>query len=270
FNWNIYTYDLTTKKERQISAFHWNEFMPAWMKRGSGVLYALRAEKSTFIIHGKTSGADFKQITLKNNEAFYPDISPDGRMLAYQSYTGNNWEIFTLKLTEKFPESSRKQLTHTSRVNETRPLWSPDGRRILFIANYRNSNDYDLYMMSYPDGVAAPLTAKGNIAPEYVWSPDGTRIAYTSHASGHGDIFIVETDGGKKIPVAVTAADERFPVWSPDGNYIAFLRRRGNNYYLFSAAASGADAPAAEPDQLSSIPCYPEPIVWFSIDDVIF
>jgi len=165
-------------------------------------------------------------------------------------------------------------------------VWSPDGKRILFVANYRGGDNYDLYVMNPEDGKAAPVTAEGNIAAEYAWSPDGKRIAYTSLASGRGDIFVVEVEGGKKTPIAVSTDNERFPAWSPDGASIAFLKRSGRNYYLFSISA---DCRAASPYaavvsstpklslgvpqcgdralQLSSTPCFLEPVVWFGVND---
>ena len=54
-------------------------------------------------------------------------------------------------------------------------------------------------------------------------SPDGTRVAFTSHRLGHGEIWVCDSDGSN--PRAVTNTGPRhvgWPNWSPDGKYLAY------------------------------------------------
>ena len=58
------------------------------------------------------------------------------------------------------------------------------------------------------------------------WSPDGTRIAYSSGRDARREIVVVDADGSN--PILVTAENEprgsmTEPTWSPDGNRIAFI-----------------------------------------------
>ncbi len=55
------------------------------------------------------------------------------------------------------------------------------------------------------------------------WSPDGTRIAFTSRRSGHNEIYLVNADGSGEHRVAQGDS----PDWSPDGTKIVFARQRG-------------------------------------------
>lgn len=60
------------------------------------------------------------------------------------------------------------------------------------------------------------------------WSPDGTRITFSSGRYGgdraQGDIFVIDADGSGETRLTHSRlTDDRFPVWSPDGSRIAFL-----------------------------------------------
>jgi len=60
-------------------------------------------------------------------------------------------------------------------------------------------------------------------------SPDGKLVAF----SYLGDIWVVETIGGKARPVTVHRAHEINPVFSPDGRSIAFSSNRHGSYNVF-------------------------------------
>lgn len=55
-----------------------------------------------------------------------------------------------------------------------------------------------------------------------VWSPDGTRIAFTSNKEGNYDIFVMDTDGSKITRLTTSKANEKEPSWFPDGKHIAY------------------------------------------------
>ncbi len=60
-------------------------------------------------------------------------------------------------------------------------------------------------------------------------SPDGKLVAF----SYLGDIWVVETIGGKARPVTMHRAHEMSPVFSPDGRSIAFSSNRHGSYNVF-------------------------------------
>jgi Tol biopolymer transport system component len=99
-----------------------------------------------------------------------------------------------------------------------------------------------IYVMNF-DGSALTRLSAPTIAPmdkDPVWSPDGTRIAFTS--SGFNDledIFVMNADGSGRIQLTnggsyLTYNSSRAPSWSPDGSKIAFLGWRGGPNEVFS------------------------------------
>jgi len=88
--------------------------------------------------------------------------------------------------------------------------------------------DKDIYVMA-TDGSGQTNISNNAASNESmpVWSPDGTKIAYSRYPSGqsHSDIYIANADGSN--PVNLTArisntSNEAVPAWSPDGTQIAF------------------------------------------------
>ncbi len=69
-------------------------------------------------------------------------------------------------------------------------------------------------------GNLRPLTTEGfeslsgAVTP---WSPDGTRLLYTSTRTGAADIWVLPVDGGKPRQLTNDVRDDNSPIWSPDG-----------------------------------------------------
>lgn len=84
--------------------------------------------------------------------------------------------------------------------------------------------------------------AQAQVSPDWyrypALSPDGTTIVF-SHA---GDLYRVDSAGGRAVPLTVHAAWDGEPVWSPDGKWIAFASDRHGNLDVFLMPAEGGEA----------------------------
>ncbi len=86
----------------------------------------------------------------------YPQISPDGETIAF-TYKG---DIFTVPATGGRAE----QLTSHPGL-DTRPIWSPDGKKIAFASNREGS--FDIYVVGREGGAPTRLTThSGSEMPE--------------------------------------------------------------------------------------------------------
>ena len=93
---------------------------------------------------------------------------------------------------------------------------SPDGRTIAFDLLG------DIYVMPITGGAAQPVASGMAYEMQPRFSPDGSKIAFTSDRDGGDNIWIMNADGSDKRQVT----KEKFrllnnPTWSADGNYIA-------------------------------------------------
>jgi TolB protein len=159
------------------------------------------------------------------------------------------------------------------------PLWSPDGSKIIF-QSARNLDGSDSLSSNFitniwvvnsdGSGSATALTkttVTGTGIDSAVWSPDGSKIAFSSaraldgsdavNTNGTKNIWLVKTDGSGVTPLTkltAVGADSDVPSWTPDGSKVVFESGRAldgsdavntfgtANAWLINADGSGATA----------------------------
>jgi hypothetical protein len=84
-------------------------------------------------------------------------------------------------------------------------------------------------------------------AGEPAWSPDGTKLAYSSKIGGTGGIFIVNADGTGTTRVTNDPADGE-PTWSPDGTKLAFVHVSTGRRRLVTANLDGSGLTVITPN----------------------
>jgi len=82
-----------------------------------------------------------------------------------------------------------------------------------------------------------------NSAHDYYadWSPDGTKIAFTSEKYENEHIFVMNTDGTNQVRLTNYKAQNRRPSWSPDGTRIAFDSKRDEMGEIYVMNSDGTN-----------------------------
>jgi TolB protein len=123
---------------------------------------------------------------LTHDGGHQPSWSADGSQIAYNTAVGASQQVF---LVNADGTNRHQALTTSGSVIDT--VWRPSSR-ILF-GMLQESKNYELY--SFDPTNAASLKRLTTIRggdDEPSWSPDGTRISWTS---GSGGIWIMNADG---------------------------------------------------------------------------
>ncbi len=223
---------------------------PSWSPDGKQIAYT---EGRNIYIH-PVDGGEPRKIA----EAYEPyslSWSPDGSKLAYVSgnpsflfgrpHIGNiaPCSIWVVSIEKGSPV----QLTDNRYLNVS-PVWTPDGRNILFVTNQGGSRDiYQLPLKASAVPAGSPIRmTTGLNASTISLSADGKKLAYSvfTYSSNIWSIKIPEEKAisiSEAIPITTgNQAIEGIGV-SPDGKWLAFDSNRSGNQDIYKMPVGGGE-----------------------------
>jgi TolB protein len=148
------------------------------------------------------------------------------------------------------------RVTNTTTLNVA-PAWSPDNQVIAY-TSWRPSSAgsfgvYQDIILSYITTGVRDAPAKGDPAKQNylpAWSPDGTKLAFTSQRDGNPEIYVMNKDGSGLRRMTNNPAIDVSPTWSPTGNQIAWTSDRTGKpkIYVMNADGTGQRTLVGDPD----------------------
>lgn len=204
---------------------------------GSLVFYSARIGANKIFV-ANPDGSDPQQITDGPGADVWPDISPNGRFVAFASNRSGNNEIYVLDLSDG-------SLVNVSNApgDDNWPRWSPNGQRIAFHSN-RDGN-YNIYTVNADGGDLHRVTNNSALEQFPDWSPDGKRLVFRRGT----DLFVADADGEEQNVQQLTNLPQflnQMASFSPDGQQIVFMSTRDGypSVFLMSADGETSDQPA--------------------------
>lgn len=186
--------------------------------------------------------------------------------IAFESDQNGNQDIYLLDLRTNIVRNLSQ-----NPVDEYAPAWSPDGKELIFYADYNGDQHAELHILNLetmqtetvgdtirdyrragwsPDGLQLVYTIgygqmqliddQGSVSllgygfnPR--WSPDGRWIMYyaDSRDSLNAEIYALDIMESRLLNLTRNAAHDWSPAWSPDGTTIAFVTSRDGNAELY-------------------------------------
>ncbi len=219
---DIYLYDFETDEETNLSKFDGTDRMPMWI--GDKVYFTSDRDRVLNIYSVDPNTGAIEQIT-SHSEYDVRRPEADGNKIIYE--LGGDLMVLdiatrtTVKVDIEIKADMPEARPYLKDVKEyiTDFDCSPAGERAVIVARG------ELFTVPAKEGPTRNLTrSSGARDKDAAWSPDGTRIAYVSDASGEYNLYMADQEG-KKEAVRLTNFDHGYLHtlrWSPDSKKIAF------------------------------------------------
>ena len=263
-DFDIWFLDLDTGRLAQLTrGAHFNDH-PKWSPDGSLIAF-VRAEDdgipSLWLM--EPDGKNQRRIT-NDVVCQAPSWHPDGSHIIFSGNVGDRSELSVCSVS--IDGTGLKNLFDAPGIEST-PRISPDGECVLFAAARRDPGDFspigvtDIMEYRFSDGHLRAIHSHPahDCGPAY--SPDGERIAFTSHRNGKGadeyqevfeqyreivrngtnaqarkamqlmkafqddgDIYVSNRDGTHLVQLTDDHLADRAVCWSPCGNFLMYTR----------------------------------------------
>ena len=238
-----------------------------WLPDGSRLLF----NTGPIISAVDVGGSQLERITDTSHDVTLPsgrsinrlgtmtffDVSPDGSRLVYSTCRYGTPVEVEYRFAEERPGWVFDRVEYSIMRDQAWHVY------ISFLVAEVRRHSFDV-AVSNIDGTEPKRLTEDKALDSYpVWSPDGTRIAFTSNRGGPeylrepDKLYTMATDGSDLRLLSRRAAGRHPPAWSPDGERIAFVgyelqapgvytvRPDGSGQRQVSSALSG---PAWSPD----------------------
>ena len=185
---------------------------PAWTSDGRALVFASDRTGDASLWRLDLSAATNRpqRLTSGSDHDVEPGVAPDGSIVFVRGRGGDT------DLWLRGPDGSERRWTQEPGA-EREPAWSPDGRRIAYVAVRAGRRELRVRSLEGVEGIVVA----DRPARSPAWSPDGGRIAFGVTDGRDAGIWTVAPDG-RHVQAAGTVAG--VPAWSPDGAWIVFTR----------------------------------------------
>ena len=248
----IWTMTVNGTEQTQLTSLEGGACQPEWSPDGNQIAFIspceqeqkLYLDSNIYIMN--VDGSDVRQLPTRIG-SFDPAWSPNNDYMLYTvGFDSNRAQIFRMNLEDNTVDN----MTNNDKLN-LHPIWSPDGRRIIFISAI-NGGLRLFVIPNVPGSDPVIFSRSGDNENTFpTWAPiDGTQVIFNQEPPGGGLPYLVRLPL-EMLGVSVadyrevtlprdTVVPERGPDFSADAQWIAFESwPDGENHDIFITLTNG-------------------------------
>lgn len=194
----------------------------------------------------EVEGSPVRRLTNHRSWDMKPTWSPDGTQIAFMSGYESAAYLATNQLDLWVMDANgdnRRRLTRNQIADSEWVIrWSPDGTKIVFGSDAWFGGE-DIYLVDVAAGESINVTDDPDFDANPVWSPDSSRLIFSSRRTGTWQLEQVDADGTSRQLLLQNHRDIRDPIFSPDGTRIAFMSNLARSWDIYVMDAYGRSRP---------------------------
>lgn len=161
--------------------------------------------------------------------------------IAYRVASGGNRRF------SWFDRSGRKiRSVGEARDGGLSPAMSPDGRYVAFSRTVNGNQD--IWLLDLESGATTRFTFDPGLDFVPLWSPDGSRIVFSSNRSGVFDLYEKAATGAGATKPLLATPENKFAVdWSADGKFLLYVSNAPDTGYDLWTLSLGSEQAHPKP-----------------------
>lgn len=163
------------------------------------------------------AGGEAIPVVPAESGAHRPRWSPDANSIVYQQRSEGQERLWLYQ----FQNPSTSQVSD-GRNFDQHPDWHPDGERIVFSSDRRDSG-FDLWEFDLATRLSWRLSSLPGDETEPAWSADGRHLAYIHYEDGYWSLMLRQHGQSDRV-LERSATRLSSPAWRPDGSLVTFSR----------------------------------------------
>jgi hypothetical protein len=189
-----------------------------------------------------------------------PRWSPDATAIVFEARSEQRSGLYLYDFA-----SNDVRALGESRFSDRYPEWHPDGQRIAF-ASQRRDTGLDLWELDLATGLSWRMTSLPGDESEPAWSADGRNLVYVSYHDGRWALVLRRF--GQPDRVLITS-EERLsgPSWRPDGSLVTFARETGDGMTINMLILSD---PLLERVLIEDTDLFHAPVTWIDRQQMLY
>ena len=254
--WEIYQLELPSNSSTnsptadfgitQVSSGIGSKFTPRYSPDGKYLAWLMDltgSEDFHLVLHDIGSGQTH-DLTPDIDFTIQPTFawSPDSKQIAYLADPSGNFDLYILDIHSPLPAGDglemRALFSPSGPAHFVR--WARDGHHLVVSAEqeWQTDGTFIVPLDGRPPRRIGGDAALDAIQP--VWSPDGTKVAFSSNSTGWAQIGIFHLEDDHIEWLTSDEGDKNNAIWSEDGTHLAWIHNHGETAWVEIRSMDGS------------------------------